>query len=155
MQVSSSSDDSGDEKGDGGDKGSDGGSSSSSDDSGSDSSDSDDDDEDEVVLKFRNYNPVHKELKKFLMPRFSVSSELSWLDNELKRITESKFQLDEAILNIAPKKANWDLKRDAKPKLELVQKMTERCILELIAEKVKKQEDEGSDSDSGSSSGSD
>eukprot|EP00457_Paulinella_chromatophora_P011246 gb/GEZN01011376.1/.p1 GENE.gb/GEZN01011376.1/~~gb/GEZN01011376.1/.p1 ORF type:complete len:180 (-),score=57.82 gb/GEZN01011376.1/:584-1123(-) len=135
--------------------GEDGKEESSSDSSdGDDSSDSDDEDGLEITLKFRNYNPLLEELKKYMLPRLSVSAELSWLDAELKRITESKFKLDDAVLNIAPKKANWDLKRDAKPKIDILNLMTQRAVLELIKVKVEQQQAEESSSDS-DSSGSD
>jgi len=35
-------------------------------------------------------------------------------------------------LDVAPKKLNWDLKRDMQPKLDILRKKTERAILEMI-----------------------
>jgi coiled-coil domain-containing protein 12 len=37
---------------------------------------------------------------------------------------------------VAPKKINWDLKRDVAPKLEVLKKRTERAIIELIRKNI-------------------
>lgn len=37
---------------------------------------------------------------------------------------------------MAPKRLNWDLKRDIAPKLEILKKKTERAILELIRKRT-------------------
>ena len=39
-------------------------------------------------------------------------------------------------MDIAPKKANWDLKRDVSRKLGRLEKRTQRAIIDLIREKV-------------------
>jgi coiled-coil domain-containing protein 12 len=49
------------------------------------------------------------------------------------------------FLNIAPKKLNWDLKREVAERLEILNKKTTRVINEIVAEKMK--ELEGSDED--------
>merc|ERR1711865_856752 len=46
-------------------------------------------------------------------------------------------------LNIQPRKANWDLKRDVGNKLDKLRKRTERAILELVREKLISQGGEG------------
>lgn len=43
---------------------------------------------------------------------------------------------DEEELNIAPKKANWDLKRDVEKKLEKLSRRTQRAIVEIIRERM-------------------
>lgn len=44
--------------------------------------------------------------------------------------------------NLAPRKPDWDLKRDVAKKLERLEKRTQRAIAELIRERLKKgQED--------------
>jgi coiled-coil domain-containing protein 12 len=35
-------------------------------------------------------------------------------------------------VNVAPKKANWDLKRDVEKKLEKLERRTQRAILEIM-----------------------
>ena len=39
-------------------------------------------------------------------------------------------------MDIAPKKANWDLKRDVARKVARLDKRTQRAIIDLIREKV-------------------
>lgn len=39
-------------------------------------------------------------------------------------------------ITIAPKKENWDLKREIKPKLDRLEKQTQTAIAELVREKV-------------------
>lgn len=43
---------------------------------------------------------------------------------------------DEEELNIAPKKVNWDLKRDVEKKLEKLNRRTQRAIVEIIRERL-------------------
>jgi hypothetical protein len=54
------------------------------------------------------------------------------------------------FLNIAPKKLNWDLKREVAERLEILNKKTTRVINEIVAEKM--QELEGSDEEEESDS---
>lgn len=126
-------------------------------DSGSDSgssSGSESESEDEFAnlkLKFRNYNPRDKELSKFRLARPSLDKELRWADSLLNEIRTSN-AAEQAVLNVAPKKANWDLKRDIAERMEMANKQTQQAIVELIQEKLKNQQEESSSSDSGSSS---
>jgi len=39
---------------------------------------------------------------------------------------------EDVLLNVAPKKANWDLKRDVEKKLEKLERRTQRAILEIM-----------------------
>ena len=59
----------------------------------------------------------------------------------------------EPLLNLAPKRPNWDLKRDLEPQMKKLRGMTDRAILRLIAERVTKEQAEGGEG--GSSSGKD
>lgn len=46
------------------------------------------------------------------------------------------------ITNLAPRKPDWDLKRDVAKKLERLERRTQKSIAELIRERLKKgQED--------------
>ena len=51
------------------------------------------------------------------------------------------------MLNIAPKKPNWDLKRDIAKKMEKLNRRTQVAIVGLIKERIEKQAEEESDSD--------
>ena len=41
------------------------------------------------------------------------------------------------LLNLAPRKPDWDLKRDIKTKLERLDRRTKRAIAEMIRERLK------------------
>lgn len=45
------------------------------------------------------------------------------------------------IANLAPRKPDWDLKRDVSKKLEKLERRTQRSIAELIRERLKKNQD--------------
>ena len=49
----------------------------------------------------------------------------------------------EPLLNLAPKKANWDLKRDLEPQMKKLRGMTDRAILRLIAQRVAAEQQQG------------
>lgn len=42
----------------------------------------------------------------------------------------------ELLVNVAPKKANWDLKRDIQAKLDKLERRTQRAIIEIMREQV-------------------
>lgn len=162
-EMNDSSDDEDDSSDDEGDSSSDGEGDSSSD----DSSDSDDDDtkakKPKVTMKFRNYHPMDKKLKECKLDKVATQDQ-QWLKDELSLLLsfQNGSELDKEVdlNNIAPKKLNWDLKRDFAAKLEVMDQQTQRAILELIRDKAEAQEkeqneDSDSDSDSDSSSSSD
>ena len=53
------------------------------------------------------------------------------LGEERKHVTEQESQ----VLNIAPKKVNWDLKRDVEKKLQKLNRRTQKAIAELLSTK--------------------
>jgi hypothetical protein len=42
----------------------------------------------------------------------------------------------ELLVNVAPKHANWDLKRDIQPRLDKLERRTQRAILEIMRQQV-------------------
>ncbi len=46
-------------------------------------------------------------------------------------------RLQDLLVNVAPKKANWDLKRDVQPKLDKLERRTQRAIVQLMMEQVR------------------
>lgn len=67
-------------------------------------------------------------------------------------VAEVKEQLDAAknsvvideldITNLAPRKPDWDLKRDVAKKLEKLEKRTQKAIAELIRERLKQRQED-------------
>ena len=93
------------------------------------------------VLKFRNYKPQTDELQghqveKPVVP--TVEEQVGSADILHNDATQ------EPLLNLAPKKANWDLKRDIEPQMKKLRGATDRAIIELIRKRVsEEQNDEG------------
>ncbi|KAK3032779.1 hypothetical protein RJ639_035724 [Escallonia herrerae] len=88
-----------------------------------------------VSMKFRNYLPHDKELQEGklappVLPKFEdpVAAE--------PPLQETK---EDPFLNIAPKKPNWDLRRDVQKKLDKLEKRTQKAIFQLMEEQEKKQ----------------
>jgi coiled-coil domain-containing protein 12 len=46
------------------------------------------------------------------------------------------------ITNLAPRKPDWDLKRDVAKKLERLERRTQKAIAELIRERLKKEQED-------------
>ncbi|KAH7307383.1 hypothetical protein KP509_22G056600 [Ceratopteris richardii] len=94
----------------------------------------------EDVVRFRNYVPRDKQFQ----------------SNKISAPTIPKFEdpvatapvvngTEDPFLSIAPKKANWDLRRDVAKKLEKLERRTQRALIELLEEK-RKQELSGEES---------
>jgi len=123
------------------DSSSDSDSSSSGSDSGSDS-DSDDDNQGAIAepknytLKFRNYRPFDAQLKKSVIPPASAAADLAWLNDEVNAIVARAKQSDDALLSIAPRPADWDLARDAEPRLAILSARTKRALAIAVRNKI-------------------
>lgn len=56
---------------------------------------------------------------------------------------QSKVVLEELdISNLAPRKPDWDLKRDVAKKLEKLERRTQKAIAELIRERLKQRQED-------------
>eukprot|EP00038_Savillea_parva_P001110 m.101470 g.101470 ORF g.101470 m.101470 type:complete len:126 (+) comp10392_c0_seq3:161-538(+) len=94
------------------------------------------------VLKFRNYVPSGDELADAVMapaPEMpSIDKEVQAAHAKLQEEESAKKGKDEDVdlLNLAPQKIDWDLKRDIAPKLEKLERRTQRAIAEIINERL-------------------
>lgn len=62
---------------------------------------------------------------------------ISQMETQLAAL-KAPFVVEEIdIPNLAPRKPDWDLKRDVSKKLEILEKKTQRAIAELIRERLK------------------
>uniref|UniRef100_A0A8C2G098 Coiled-coil domain containing 12 n=1 Tax=Cyprinus carpio TaxID=7962 RepID=A0A8C2G098_CYPCA len=80
-------------------------------------------------LKLRNYTPEDKELKERQVPKAKPAS------------GENTSGLPD-LANLAPRKPDWDLKRDVAKKLEKLERRTQKAIAELIRDRLKGSEEE-------------
>ncbi|KDN53280.1 hypothetical protein K437DRAFT_97238 [Tilletiaria anomala UBC 951] len=99
-----------------------------------------DDDEgmDEGLLikrSFRNYDPKNRQMKKTAAGQGiedTVEQAVEGLQERVLKEDEAKRQEELDLLNIAPKRPNWDLKRDLKKRLGKVERKDKETILVLI-----------------------
>lgn len=83
---------------------------------------------------FRNYVPRNEKIRSGVVKFPSVPSrEAEALLTEAKRKARLPISDDKQIL-LAPKRANWDLKRDIEKKLRKLSKRTQIAIAELATE---------------------
>jgi len=90
---------------------------------------------------FRSYNPQAEDLKELAISKAKpVDIEAQVADTieqgEVKTLLE-----DVDLMNLAPRKPDWDLKRDIAPKLLKLEKRTQKAIAELIFERLKSTQD--------------
>ncbi|XP_063003657.1 coiled-coil domain-containing protein 12 [Elgaria multicarinata webbii] len=109
-------------------------------------------------LKLRNYAPEDDELKGRVVPQAKPTSVEDKVKDQLEAAKPEPIIEEVDLANLAPRKPDWDLKRDVAKKLEKLEKRTQRAIAELIRERLKGQEEnlasavdsaqqDGSDSD--------
>lgn len=83
-----------------------------------------------TTMKFRNYVPNDEKLKNFVVPPVEIPKKAEEIDRSLGIVANKEPDLD---LSIAPKKLNWDLKRDIEKKLEKLEIRTQRAIVEMMS----------------------
>ncbi|CAN1266672.1 Coiled-coil domain-containing protein 12 [Linum perenne] len=87
-------------------------------------------------LKFRNYVPQAKELQEGrlappVLPKFEDPIAVAPPPTEKK---------EDPFLNIAPKKPNWDLRRDVQKKLDKLERRTQKALYKLMEEQEKERQ---------------
>ncbi|XP_016279822.1 coiled-coil domain-containing protein 12 isoform X2 [Monodelphis domestica] len=93
-------------------------------------------------LKLRNYVPEDEELKKRKVPQAKPASVEEKVKDQLEAAKPEPIIEEVDLANLAPRKPDWDLKRDVAKKLEKLEKRTQRAIAELIRERLRGQEDD-------------
>ncbi|XP_072184347.1 coiled-coil domain-containing protein 12 [Excalfactoria chinensis] len=94
----------------------------------------------EIIL--RNYDPEDEELKKRKLPPAKPASVEDNVKDQLEAAKPEPIIDEVDLTNLAPRKPDWDLKRDVAKKMEKLEKRTQRAIAELIRERLKGQEEE-------------
>ncbi|MEW5299566.1 MAG: hypothetical protein WDW38_004394 [Sanguina aurantia] len=93
------------------------------------------DETEKPVLKFRNYN-VHDK-KKIAHEQIAPAQAPKFKEPEPASRPEEAAQQD-VLINVAPKKANWDLKRDIEPLISKLERRTQRALIEILQEEEKR-----------------
>merc|ERR1712137_376121 len=107
-----------------------------SDDENEDSSSEEMEDTSPLPLKFRNYKPLSEALKPYIKETEPIPNIVAEVDLKIKDAVKENQTRD--VLNLAPKKANWDLKRDLSTKMETLDKRTQNALAKLARENMKK-----------------
>lgn len=88
---------------------------------------------------FRSYKPQDETiLENAIVPAAATESIEVEVQDQLDMLKTPIVIEDIDIVNLAPRKPDWDLKRDVSKKLEKLEKQTQRAIAELIRERLKK-----------------
>uniref|UniRef100_A0A672J7L3 Coiled-coil domain containing 12 n=1 Tax=Salarias fasciatus TaxID=181472 RepID=A0A672J7L3_SALFA len=83
-------------------------------------------------LKLRNYTPEDEELKERQVPKAKPASVEDKVKDQLEAANPEPIIEEVDLANLAPRKPDWDLKRDVAKKLEKLERRTQRAIAELI-----------------------
>ncbi|KAK3225890.1 hypothetical protein Dsin_005752 [Dipteronia sinensis] len=94
------------------------------------------DEENNQNMKFRNYVPHDKQLQEGklappVLPKFEDPAAAAPPPSEKK---------EDPFLNIAPKKSNWDLRRDVQKKLDKLERRTQKAIYKIMEEQEKEKQ---------------
>ncbi|XP_067021183.1 coiled-coil domain-containing protein 12-like [Acropora muricata] len=92
------------------------------------------------VIKFRNYLPKDETLKEKKIPNTKPLSVEDEVQEHLEKAKAEKVIEEVDLANLAPRKPDWDLKRDVAKKLEKLEKRTQKAIVELIRERLQEQD---------------
>ncbi|KAF2548474.1 hypothetical protein F2Q70_00023984 [Brassica cretica] len=87
-------------------------------------------------MKFRNYVPQAKELQDSKV----VPPELPKFEDPIAAIPPAVEKKEDPFVNIAPKKPNWDLRRDVQKKLDKLERRTQKAMYKLMEEHEKERE---------------
>lgn len=87
-------------------------------------------------MKFRNYVPHDEHLQEGkvappVLPKF---------EDPVAAMPPPSEKNEDPFVNIAPKKPNWDLRRDVQKKLDKLERRTQKAIYKLMEEQEKQKE---------------
>ncbi|PKU74162.1 coiled-coil domain-containing protein 12 [Dendrobium catenatum] len=84
-------------------------------------------------MKFRNYLPHDKHLQEGKL----APVDLPKFEDPIAPVQQPSDKIEDPFLNIAPKKPNWDLRRDVQQKLDKLERRTQKALYELMLEQEK------------------
>ncbi|XP_019876680.2 coiled-coil domain-containing protein 12 [Aethina tumida] len=87
--------------------------------------------------KFRSYKPADESLEEHVLPSTKPGDVGAQVKDQLES-AKSETVIDQLDLStLAPRKPDWDLKRDVAKKLEKLERQTQKAIAELIRDRFK------------------
>ncbi|GIY33201.1 coiled-coil domain-containing protein 12 [Caerostris darwini] len=90
---------------------------------------------------FRSYTPLDEDLRLNQLPKPKPESVETEVQNQLEAAKPEPLIEEVDLTTLAPRKPDWDLKRDVSKKLDILEKRTQKAIAELIRERLKSSED--------------
>ncbi|XP_030761894.1 coiled-coil domain-containing protein 12 [Sitophilus oryzae] len=91
---------------------------------------------------FRSYKPIDENLHENLLPSTQPEDVSTQVKDQLES-ANTKIVLDQLdVTSLAPRKPDWDLKRDIAKRIEQVERQTQRAIAELIRERLKERKED-------------
>jgi len=107
-------------------------------------------DGDELVIKNRNFDPESRTLKKRTreddaLMQDTVEKDVEGLAQKIIIEDEQRRAQELDVFNIAPKRPNWDLKRELDKKLAKLERKTQESIHTLIRQRLAAQEGDAGD----------
>ncbi|XP_064397010.1 coiled-coil domain-containing protein 12-like [Halichondria panicea] len=86
-------------------------------------------------LKFRSYNPQTESLKETKLPKAKPNAVEPEIQDVLKSAKDNDIG-DVNLANLAPRKVDWDLKRDIAKKLDKLERRTQKAIVEIVQSRL-------------------
>jgi len=94
------------------------------------------------MIKFRNYAPKDEQLKTKKLEKIKPTDVTEEISEHLEKAKPDKLFEEVDLATLAPRKPDWDLKRDLAKKLDKLEKRTQKAIIELIRERLQDGEDD-------------
>jgi len=91
----------------------------------------------EPQLKFRSYQSENQIIKENQMERVEAPDITEHIQVHLEKEKEP-LEVDIDLYKLAPKKPDWDLKRNIEKKMEKLEKKTSQAISEMVREKLQR-----------------
>lgn len=86
---------------------------------------------------FRSYKPLNENTEGNVRSQEPAGNIETAVESQLNLLQQPLEIEDIDITNLAPRKPDWDLKRDVAKKLDRLERRTQKAIAELIRERLK------------------
>lgn len=96
-----------------------------------------------IKRHFRNYDPITGQMKRLTSARDlpdTVEKDVDGLQAQTIAQDELRRQEDLDLDNIAPKRPNWDLKRDLEKRLKKLERRDREAVILLIRQRIQAQQ---------------
>uniref|UniRef100_A0A915KCY0 Coiled-coil domain-containing protein 12 n=1 Tax=Romanomermis culicivorax TaxID=13658 RepID=A0A915KCY0_ROMCU len=85
---------------------------------------------------FRSYNPTDESLRSEKLPAIKPIELIEEISKQIDSTKEAIIVDEIDLTSLAPRKQNWDLKKDLNRRLEKFERKTQRAIIDLIRERL-------------------